>query len=233
MKTTKLLLVEDDPTFCYMVKGGLEDLIGGYEIFIANNGKEGYEMWKKNQPDVIVADIEMPVMNGYELVRKIRETDSTIPILFISSRVSAKDVIKGYDIGVNNYIRKPCLPEELHAHIQGTLKTALHVAFHDESCLQKLGSFTLDAKHGLLKRELREPIKLTATEAQILQVLCAQKGEIIRREDIQEMIWNTSEKDFFVSRRLDTFISKLRDKLKDDPSVEIKVFKGIGLSLVD
>ena len=102
----KLLLVEDDANLCYIIQGGLEDMIGGYEVLTASNGEEGLAVWKAQQPDVIVADIEMPVMDGYEMVRRIREQDEHVPILFTSGRVSPKDVVKGYELGVNNYVKK-------------------------------------------------------------------------------------------------------------------------------
>ena len=79
----------------------------------------GVEIWKSTS-DVIVSDIEMPVMDGYEMVKRIRELDGDIPILFTSGRVSPKDVVKGYELGVNNYIKKPFLAEELDAHIGAT-----------------------------------------------------------------------------------------------------------------
>ncbi len=119
---TRLLLVEDDANLCYIIRGGLEDMIGGYEIQTAADGEEGLRIWKTWKPDVIVSDIEMPVMDGYEMVRRIRETDERTPILFTSGRVSPKDVVKGYELGVNNYIKKPFLPEELHAHVTALLR---------------------------------------------------------------------------------------------------------------
>ena len=78
---TRLLLVEDDANLCYIIRGGLEDMIGGYEIQTAADGEEGLRIWKTWKPDVIVSDIEMPVMDGYEMVRRIRETDERTPIL--------------------------------------------------------------------------------------------------------------------------------------------------------
>ena len=118
----KLLLVEDDANLCYIIRGGLEDMIGGYEVMTASNGEEGLKIWKEQHLDIIISDIEMPVMDGYEMVRRIRETDGFIPIVFTSGRVSPKDVVKGYELGVNNYIKKPFLAEELDAHIGALLK---------------------------------------------------------------------------------------------------------------
>ena len=112
----KLLLVEDDASLRYIVQGGLEDMIGGYEVIAAANGEEGLKQWKEQHPDVIVSDIEMPVMNGYEMVKRIRETDGETPILFSSALISPKDVVNGYQIGANNYRKEPFIPEELDAH---------------------------------------------------------------------------------------------------------------------
>ena len=149
----RLLLVEDDANLCYIIRGGLEDMIGGYEIMTADNGETGLRIWKETHPDVIVADIEMPVMDGYEMVRRIRETDDATPILFTSGRVSPKDVVKGYELGVNNYIKKPFLAEELNAHILALLKLTKGIRSVNEEEIFHLGtSFIFEAGHALLKQ---------------------------------------------------------------------------------
>lgn len=122
MDTIKLLLVEDDPSLRYIVQSGLEDIIEGYEVLAAANGEEGLAMWREHRPDVILSDIEMPVMDGYEMVKRIREVDKETPIIFSSGLVSPKNVLKGYELGANNYIKKPFIPEELDAHIHALLK---------------------------------------------------------------------------------------------------------------
>ena len=118
----KLLLVEDDATLRYMIRNSLEVVIGGYEMAEAANGAEGLELWKTFRPDIIVADVEMPVMDGYEMVAKIRETDRLQPIVFASGMEDPSHVMRGYEVGVNNYIKKPYLPEELDAHVRALLR---------------------------------------------------------------------------------------------------------------
>lgn len=233
MKLTKLLLVEDDRNFTYMVKGGLEDLIGGYEILTANNGQEGYEIWKEKHPDIVVADIEMPIMSGYKMVEKIRETDPNTPIIFTSAKKSPKDVTQGYQLGANNYVKKPCMPEELHVHVQALLQLKSQTARRNESKLLKIGIFTLDAEHALLQYESGDIVRLTALEACVLQTLCENKGKIVKRDALLERHWNKKEKDFYTSRCLDTLLCKLRKKLSIDPHIIINVSKGIGVSLTD
>ena len=88
----KLLVVEDDPTLLYIVQSGLQEIIGGYEVFTATNGAEGLKAWKEHHPDIIMSDVDMPVMDGYEMVARIRETDGNTPILFASAMSSPKDV---------------------------------------------------------------------------------------------------------------------------------------------
>lgn len=230
----KLLLVEDDANLCYIIRGGLEDMIGGYEVITACNGAEGLEIWKAQRPDVIVSDIEMPVMDGYEMVRRIRETDGDTPILFTSGRVSPKDVVKGYELGVNNYIKKPFLAEELDAHIGALLKMKQGNGAKNESEVYKIGkNYVFDAAHAVLRQTPSgEQKTLTEREARLLQMLCEKKNEVVRREAILSKLWDT-EDDFFASRSLDVFVNRLRKLFADDEQVQIKTIKGIGLSLTE
>lgn len=228
----KLLLVEDDKTLSYMIKNSLEDIIGDYEVVTASNGKEGLKVWKEYKPEVILADIEMPEMNGYEMLEKIREIDGDTPFIFTSARVSSKDVTMGFELGCTNYIKKPFTAEELHAYVKALLNLKQGLRARNESQYQRIGSLTLDAERGMLKHASGEIIHLTAREALILQLLCVNKGEVVKREAILELIWDTEGKDYFASRSLDVFVSKLRKKLDIDPSVELQTVKGIGIRLM-
>lgn len=102
MADTKLLLVEDDENLAYMEKSCFEDIIGGYEVKTAVNGKEGLKAWRDFQPDVIVSDIDMPIMDGIEMVKNIREVDGETIILFTTGLTSPKDLKAGYAAGANN-----------------------------------------------------------------------------------------------------------------------------------
>lgn len=228
----KLLLVEDDPTLCYIVQTGLQEIIGGYEVITATNGAEGLKAWETHHPDIIISDIDMPVMNGFEMVERIRETDGNTPILFASALHSANNVTEGYRIGVNNYIKKPFVPDELDAHIHGILKLKEGVKSRNESDHYKIGRYTLDAKHATLRDDNTQAVKvLTIREAQVLQLLCENRNETVKRDAILSRFWNT-EDDYFASRSLDVFITKLRKQLADEPSVEIKTIRGVGLMLI-
>ena len=217
----KLLLVEDDANLCYIIRGGLEDMIGGYEVTTAADGEEGLKIWKEQHPDVIVSDIEMPVMDGYEMVKRIRELDGDIPILFTSGRVSPKDVVKGYELGVNNYIKKPFL------------KLKQGVSAKNESETYRIGeSYVFDAAHAILRYLVSGVEKtLTEREAGLLKMLCVKMGEVVKREVILSTFWE-KEDDYFASRSLDVFVTRLRKLLIEDEKVQIKTLKGVGISLV-
>lgn len=227
----KLLLVEDDANLCYIIQGGLEDMIGGYEVQTASNGEEGIHLWREWKPDVIVSDIEMPVMDGYEMVRRIRRVDGIIPILFTSGRISPKDVVKGHELGVNNYIKKPFLAEELNAHITALLRLTNGIRSCDVSSVYAIGYlYEFDAGQAILRQKNGEEKTLTEREAHLMRMLCEHKGEVVKREMILSQLWNTDD-DYFASRSLDVFVSRLRKLLSEDDSVQIKTVKGVGLVL--
>ncbi len=227
----KLLLVEDDANLRYVVQGGLEDIIGGYDVRAAASGEEGLKVWEEFKPDIIISDIDMPGMDGFEMVKRIRETDRDTPILFASALTSPKDVRKGYEMGVNNYIKKPFIADELDAHIQAILKMKEGAKSRTETGFCKFGNYTLDTEHANLRddRTGRQRV-LTLMEAKILQILAQNKNETIRREAILSRCWNT-EDDYFASRSLDVFIVKLRKLFEDDPDIEIKTIRKVGLAL--
>ena len=231
----KLLLVEDDPNLRYVVQCGLEDIIGGYEVQTAANGAEGlnvWEVWETFRPDIIISDIDMPVMDGFEMVRRIRETDADTPILFASALTSPKDVKHGYELGVNNYVKKPFIADELDAHIHAILKMTQGTHTRTETGFCKFGSYTLDTEHGTLRNDRTgQRQTLTATETKLLQILAQNKNETVRREAILSRCWNT-EDDYFASRSLDVFVSKLRKLFEADDDIEIKTIRGVGLMLV-
>lgn len=233
MDCIKLLLVEDDENLAYMEKSSFEDIIGGYEVKTAVNGRDGLEIWKTFQPDVIVSDIDMPIMDGIEMVKRIREIDGDTIILFTTGLTSPRDLKAGYAAGANNYVKKPFVPEELDAHIQSLMRLKEGKKSKDSSQLVKLGKYVLNADHATLKNEDDNSEKmLTAREAKILELLAINKNEVVRREAVLSRFWGVEDKDYFASRSLDVFIKKIRTALEDEPRVELKTIRGIGFKLV-
>ena len=227
METIKLLLVEDDANLGYIIKSGMEDVVGGYEVDMASNGEKGLERFRIFAPDIIVSDVEMPVMNGYELVKKIRQTDLNVPVILASAKTNPKDVTAGYEAGANNYIKKPFTAEELDAHIKALIKRQPR----SKSAMLKIGEYTFDPKNLTLTFNDSKKIELTAREAQILELLLQHKGELVKREDILKKFWDEKTDNVFASRSLDVFISKLRGYLSKDASISIRNVKPVGLIL--
>lgn len=227
----RLLIVEDDQSLCYIEKTSLEEIIGGYQVTTAANGEEGLREWNSHDFDVIVADIDMPVMDGFEMVERIRETDKEIIVVFTSALTSPNDVKAGFRLGINNYIKKPFMPEELDAHIQALLKLKNGQRNYVEKNQYHIGKFVLDVSHATLRDIQTDEVKIiTLREVQILQILAENMNDVVRREAIVNRCWN-QRYDYFVSRSLDVFVNKLRKLLADDPTVNIVTVRGVGLQL--
>lgn len=234
-KKVKLLLVEDDAQLTYVIKDTLERFIGGYEITTAANGKEGLKAYNEMQPDIIIADVDMPEMNGFEMVERIREVDADVPVLFASGMGSPTDVLNGYELGADGYVKKPFVAVELDAHMRAILKRRNGQRSVCEKNCFRFGIYTLDVNHAMLiNNETNETRTLSVREAGILRMLALSKNKVVRRGVIISHNWTPDdEDDYFVSRSLDTYINKLRKYLQDDPKVAIKTVRGVGLMLVD
>lgn len=231
----RLLFVEDDPTWVFVIKSGLEQVIKGYEVTVAANGREGLRAYEAIRPDIIVTDGDMPEMNGFEMVERIRETDRETPILFASALTSPDDVTNGYKRGVNNYVKKPFVPQELDAHIRALIKMIRNDKSRNGITCYRLGRFTLDVTHSTLRDGHTGTNRaLSLRETRILELLAANKNEVVRREVFISRLWDTNdEHDYFMSRNLDVYIAKLRKLLAEDESIEIQTVRRVGLMLAE
>ena len=230
---TRVLLVEDDKNLSFILKSSLEQMIGGYEVISVANGKDGLDMLAKENFDVIVSDVEMPVMDGVTMVQHIRKNHPSLAIIFITGLTTARDVINGYQAGADFYIKKPFLPEELDAHIQAVLRMKHNTQVEApvdkiEETIFTIGKYSFDPTQNLLIFE-NEQHTLTAKESKILEMLCREKGKVVSRENILNEIWGNS--DFYSSRSLDVFITKLRKYLSKDTDISLNVLKGVGICL--
>ena len=173
----------------------------------------------------------MPVMSGLEMIKKIREEDSYIPIIVASGVADPKNIEKGYKLEIDSLIKKPFLPGELDYCIKSIFlrieKT--EKIKRDENKIFQLGSYQFDLKNHCLKSGDNKK-NLTTREAQILQVLCEGKGDVVEREDILNQFWGRN--DFYTSRCLDVFIAKLRKYFEKEKSVEIFTERGEGYKLI-
>ena len=227
MDKIKLLLVEDNEDYAFIIKNSMEQM-GCYDIQVAYDGKEGLEMYKSFAPDFIVADIEMPVMDGKTMIRIIREHDVQTPVIFLTSH--RDEFAQGMMIGADAFLHKPVSIEGLDAQIHATLKRASNKPISsgiDECTFGKL-KFSPSNKYLSINGKR---IDLTKIESTILWILVKSKGLLVTRKDILNSLDVFSQ--FASSRSLDVHISKIRKILSIDPSIKIITRRGNGYTLTD
>jgi DNA-binding response OmpR family regulator len=225
MKKAKVLYVEDELFLAKIVSETLQDR--GYEVILESDGGKALEQFGKTNPDICVLDIMLPNKDGFTIADEIREKDSMVPIIFLSAKSQTNDVVNGFRLGANDYIRKPFSIEELIVRIENVLrnKTAPQEVVEEV----QMGQYVFNIKRQTLTHP-KETRKLSYRESELLKLLCANNDKIVERSEILTLLWGSDS--FFNSRNLDVYITKLRNYLKLDPSIEIITIKGIGYRFV-
>lgn len=222
MSKTNILYVEDEPFLGRIVKESLESR--DFVVHMATDGKQALTAFRETQPEICVLDIMLPVKDGYTLAKEIRQINPVVPIIFVTAKTQTEDVLKGFESGGNDYLRKPFSMEELIVRITNLLNMTQQKNNHAREALT-IGEYEFSVSRYELKYKDRVK-KLSHREASLLKQLCKNKNTTISRKDILLELWGDDS--FFNSRNLDVYITKLRDYLKDDPSVQIITIKGIG-----
>lgn len=223
----KILLVEDDEVLGYIIKEGME-LIGDYEVRWANNPKDGLIDFDEFKPDVVVSDVEMPGMNGLEMVKIIREKNRDIPIILETCVSSSKVILEAYSIGIDNYIKKPFLPEELHAYIQGLLKRLANKPTKTMDNFTDIGILRFNVKQQILITPTQK-IELSIREAVLLDLLLKNQGQTLTKDIIAEQVWGGPQ--YLNNQSLDVFMHNLRKYVSEDENIKIKTLRGVGYIL--
>ncbi len=226
MDKIRILYAEDEPALGKIVKESLESR--GFEVFLEPDGVRALQRFHKSSPDICVLDIMMPNKDGFTLAGDIRGTDSNIPLLFVTAKTQTEDVVKGFALGGNDYIRKPFSMEELIVRINNLLRHKERRLSGSPAVLT-IGKFSFHLQRQTLTSG-KEEKKLSFRETALLQMLAENSNQIINRKEILQKIWGNDS--FFNSRNLDVYITKLRQYLKEDPSVEIITIKGVGYRFV-
>ncbi|MBN2666642.1 MAG: response regulator transcription factor [Bacteroidales bacterium] len=218
----KVLMAEDDRDFGNILMQYIS--ISGYDVILARDGKEAWELFEKEKPDLCVLDVMMPEMDGFTLGEKIKEARQEIPIIFLTAKSLKEDIVRGLKIGADDYITKPFDPEVLILRINNILKRA-YASSNDEFKISDtiLKFNTLELISGRTKE------KLTLKEAQLLRYFIINKNRILAREDILTEIWG--EDDYFLGRSMDVFISRLRKYISEDKNIDIRTVRGTGFIL--
>lgn len=223
---TKILYVEDEPFLGKIVKESLESR--QFDVRMVADGKEVMSAFMEMKPNIAVLDVMLPGKDGYTLAKEIRQIDPNLPIIFVTAKTQTEDLIKGFEVGGNDYLRKPFSMEELIVRVNNLLQlTQKQQASPKENIA--IGKFEFAPQRYELRKgdSLR---KLSHREAILLQILAENQNNNIDRKTILMRVWGDDS--FFNSRNLDVYITKLRDYLKEDSAIEIITIKGIGYRFV-
>jgi len=224
MEQTRILLVEDDMNLGSLLKEYL--IAKGYDTNLQVDGEKGLQAFKRDHFDLCILDVMMPAKDGFTLAKDIRIMDPEIPFIFLSAKSMKTDVLKGFNLGADDYITKPFSMEELLMRIEAILRRTIK---HSNQEIFRIGNFLFDANKQLLTKD-SESIKLTTKESDLLKLLCQHSNQILERNYALKAIWKDDS--YFNARSMDVYITKLRKHLKDEPGIQIINVHGKGYKLI-
>ena len=217
----RVLLVEDEQTLADIIADTLSEK--DFTVTVAYNGIEGLRAFESERPQVVVTDIMMPGMDGLSFVRQLRRRDASVPILFLSARSAAEDVVQGFETGGNDYLSELIVRVRALAGRRAAAESAARREPH------AVGRFRFDADRQLLTLEERVS-RLSAREAALLAMLCERRGEVVSTQLILQRIWGDDS--FFNARSLHVFVTRLRHRLAADPDIRLVNARGVGYKLL-
>jgi DNA-binding response OmpR family regulator len=225
----KILIVEDNRGIQMSLRDEFES--ESYQVFIAENGGDGLAMAREQKPDLIILDIMLPVMDGYEVCKKLRMEENHTPIIMLTVKNKEIDKVLGLELGADDYVTKPFSVRELSARVKTIFRRLGE--YSTESHSHCIGETALDfkkyeaTKHG-------KKIEFTPLEFQVLQLFVKNKSQVLTRDEILEKVWG--EHNVVISlRTIDSHIANIRKKLEDDPTNPryIVNIRGVGYKLTD
>lgn len=229
----KILVVDDERNIVEILKFNLQK--ESWQVFTAGDGEEALEVWKRTNPDLILLDVMMPKLSGFDVCRKIRET-SMVPIIMLTARTEEVDTVLGLELGADDYVTKPFSVRALMARVRANLRrrtgNAGSPASSENSSVIRCRDLELDTE----KYELRKNGKLldmTVREIELMKFLMYQKGQLFSREVLLDKVWGY---DYFGdARTVDVTIRRLREKIEDEPSTPAYIItkRGLGYYFTD
>ncbi len=229
MEKIKILYVEDEPFLGKIVNESLQSR--GFEVLMIKDGKDVMDAYRQFQPQICVLDVMLPNVDGFTLGEEIKKLTPEQPIIFLTAKNQTEDLVKGFQSGGNDYVKKPFSMEELIIRIKNLLQLTQNHSFESPSKNNyfEIGQYVFDPN----KYELSigtEARNLSHREAELLKIFAKNPNQAVERRDILKKIWGDDS--FFNSRNLDVYITKLRGYLKEDPKVQIITLKGVGYRFV-
>jgi two-component system, OmpR family, response regulator len=226
MKTNyHIFLVEDDLSFGAVLKSYLE--INDYTVTWFDDGKYAVERFRTGKYHICILDVMLPNVDGFTIGKEIRLMDKNVPMIFLTAKALKEDILKGYNLGADDYITKPFDTEVLLCKISAIIKRQSTSPVTNESIFN-IGTFRFDSKLRQIQRG-DEIQKLSPKESDLLKLLCQNQNELLPRETALRKIWG--DDGYFTARSMDVFVTKLRKFLSGDPNIEIKNIHGSGFSL--
>jgi DNA-binding response OmpR family regulator len=208
---TRVLIVEDDPSILRGLRDNL--LVESYEVLTASDGETGYRLIREQRPDLVILDLMLPRMSGYEVCRKLRGDGNTTPILMLTARGEETDRVLGLDLGADDYVTKPFSVRELLARVRAIVRrahppTPLPVELRFDDVVVDFRCY--EARKG------DQRIEMTRKEFGLLQYLAARSGEVVRRDELLEEVWDY--RNYPTTRTVDNHVLALRAKLEETPA---------------
>ena len=224
-KPIRILLAEDETALGQIIKESLETR--NFEVILCENGDVALKKYQSETPELLVLDVMMPKKDGFTLAKDIRNIDDTIPIIFLTAKSQTQDVVEGFSIGGNDYLKKPFSMEELIVRINNLLNRSKE---QKHSAIIEISKYAFNFPKQTLQFKDENKIQLTHREAHLLFHLVKNRNEVLDRSLILNKLWGND--DFFSARSMDVFITKLRKKLKQDSNIEIINVRGFGYKLI-
>ncbi len=225
-KDSKILLVEDEESLAAGLEYNLTE--EGYLVKWAKDGRDAVKFLDGEKFDLIVLDIMLPYVNGFEIAEKIRSTDPQMPILMLTARTESKDRVKGLEVGADDYMTKPFHLQELLLRVEGMLKRkSWYKSTTEKKPVYKFGNNEINFENLVCKHDKKE-LRITPHEAMILGYLIERKEKIVTRKELLENVWNLNPE--IETRTVDIFIARLRKYFEDNPAepVYFKSIRGAG-----
>jgi DNA-binding response OmpR family regulator len=225
-----ILYAEDEPFLARIVSDNLNSK--GYEVLVAEDGHSALQLFKDRQPDLCVLDIMLPLKDGYTLAEDIRKLNIGIPIIFLSAKSLAEDVVKGFKSGGNDYLKKPFSITELLVRIEALLTrfgTPSHSYIAEKQTKYEFAGCQLDTVNQRLKTPKAE-YDLSYKEMELLNMLLQVKNEVLERQDALKKIWGNDS--HYNANSMNVFMAHLRKLLRDDDCVQIISIRGIGYKFI-
>lgn len=226
---SRILVVEDDRAILRGLQDNLE--IEAYEVVTATDGEEGYRAVHDSKPDLVILDLMLPKMSGYELCRKVREEKNPVPILMLTARGEEGDRVLGLDLGADDYVAKPFSVPELLARIRALLRRGRPVAAGPLPDALRFGDVEIDFRRFDALKAGR-PVELSRKEFGLLRHLASRPGEVVTREELLDEVWGYSN--YPTTRTVDNHVAQLRSKLEDDVASprHLVTVHGVGYKLI-